>query len=68
MDDNSTLKPFEQHIVQTLQLAEERGYNLTVAQLASKLIGGSISINELRRILPTLNALEMESDIVATKE
>jgi len=66
MNESIPLKRYEQRIIQTLQLAEERGYNLTIEQLASKLVGGSIPIPELRAILPRLPTIEMDNDFVAT--
>jgi hypothetical protein len=67
MTEKNTDRSFEQHICQTLQLAEERGYNLTIEQLTSKLIGGAISEHELRHMIPTLKNIDVDHDFIATK-
>ena len=63
-------KPYgslQQCIVETLWLAEERDYNLTVEQRSLKLLGGSISIVELCSILLALSNIEMDSNFIAIK-
>lgn len=67
MSESTTMKTIEQRVIQTLQLAEERGYNLTIPQLAAKLLGGSIPEVEVRRILPMLSTIETDNDFLATK-
>jgi hypothetical protein len=66
MIESTIQKTFEDRIAQTLRLAEERGYNLTVEQLSVKLTGGSVFESSLREILPSLTTIKMESDFVAT--
>jgi hypothetical protein len=67
MTDNNTDQLLEQRIYQTLQLAEERGYNLTIGQLSTLLIGAVVPEYALRQIIPTLKNIEIDSDFIATK-
>jgi len=67
MTENVTDASLEQRISHTLQLAEERGYNLTIEQLSSKLIGGFISINKLYQILLNIKNIEVNNNFVANK-
>jgi hypothetical protein len=67
MTDNNDNQRLEQRITQTLQLAEERGYNLTIDQLSTKLIGGVVPVYELRQIIRTLKNIDIDHNFIATK-
>jgi hypothetical protein len=66
---NNENKPLslEKRIRQTLLLAEERGYNLSIEQLSKKLIGGQIPLPELALLLKTVNDLDSDGIFIATK-
>lgn len=56
-----------QFILQTLQLAEQRGYNLTIEQLSQFCQGGQIPLNELTEHVNQWNDLETDGVFLATK-
>jgi len=55
-----------ERIVHTLQLAEERGYNLTVEQLSQKLLGGSVPPEDLHPFLHEQNGIDSDGVFFAT--
>jgi hypothetical protein len=57
----------DKRIFKTLQIVEERDYNLTINQLAEKLIGGSISIRELKKYIENNANIDCNGILVATK-
>jgi hypothetical protein len=56
----------EKRILQTLEVVEKRGYNLTLHKLAQNLLGGEISIDELRKSIINSKNLEFDGLFVAT--
>lgn len=57
----------DSRIFKTIQIVEERDYNLTINQLAEKLIGGAISIGELKKYIENNANLDCDGFLVATK-
>jgi hypothetical protein len=55
------------NILQTLRLAEKRGYNLSLEQLSQQLIGGQIPLPELVPHLNTFNDIDSDGVFIATK-
>ena len=56
------------NMLQTLQLAEQRGYNLTLEQLSQQLIGGQIPLSELVAHMHTVDDIDSDGVFIATKE
>jgi hypothetical protein len=56
----------EKRIRQTLLLAEERGYNLTIEQLSKKLLGGQVPLSELALVLKTSSDFDSDGVFIAT--
>lgn len=67
MTDDYKNIPGEKRIRETLRLAEERGYNLTLEQLSKNLLGGSVPSSEVEVHLKTMTDIDSDGIFFATR-
>lgn len=66
MSDPDTSSDLIQRIIKTLQIVEERGYNLTIQRLAKILIGGEVESSSIIKIIETCSLFDFDGTFIST--
>ncbi len=67
MNNERNDKNIQKRIINTLEITEQRGYNLTIEQLSKYLIGGTTEKSQIEQIIHSMETIETEDGYVATK-
>ena len=67
MIKNSSHRDIENRILKTVEIIDERGYNVTIKRLSEILIGGPIDMIILREIVKKSNDLDFDGNYVGLK-
>ena len=66
MNNTFHILNINERILKTLRIVEERGYNLSLDKLSKYLIGGSISVKDLKREINNIKNIDFDGNFVAT--